>query len=149
MNKNISEDIKMGIYEQKSQTTPENKNDGFGNYGNYVDKDNNDNKNYDLKIGHFSNTPPLPPQPGAIQVLVPQNTAAKVIDFAKEQVAKITDANAKGAVYSEDIINNVMETVRHMIDAVVRIEAINKLSELNITEDEIIREIFTDALFRN
>jgi hypothetical protein len=119
-----------------------------------MDYTNNNNNNDDLKVGHFSSTPNIygkTPNDVPIHVLPKpntDNTAVQVIDFAKEQIAKITSAAVSGEGYSQDTVNGIMDVVKHLIDAAVRIEAINKLPSLNIDDNEIIKEIFTDAIFK-
>jgi len=79
------------------------------------------------------------------------NTATQVIDFAKDQIAKLTD-EFKGAApgeYDPEIANGILDVMKKLIEAAVRIEALNTIPRLNIENDDMIEKIYRESIFKN
>lgn len=78
------------------------------------------------------------------------NTAVQIIDFAKEQMAKLTESlqSAPHGQYDENALNGMFDVLKELIEASVRIEALNTLTKLNMSNEDVIRDIFNDSIFR-
>ena len=75
------------------------------------------------------------------------NTATQIIDFAKGQIAKLTE-NSALVGYETEIAEGIIDVMKELIEAAVRIEAINSLERLNIDNPDVLRDIFNDSLFK-
>lgn len=78
------------------------------------------------------------------------STAVQVIDFAKEQISKLTDGfkGASPGQYDIEVVERITDLMKELIEASVRIEALNTLAKMNIENDDVIRDIFNDGIMR-
>jgi hypothetical protein len=79
------------------------------------------------------------------------NTAVQIIDFAKEQIAKLNGEliGAAPGEFDKEIIEESFSIMRKLIEASVRIEALNTLERMNLENEDIIRDIFNDSIFKD